>query len=64
MTEPHWQKSSFSEAAGANCVYVATADPAGRVHFQESDDPATTLTTTPKALAALIRTVASAHTFG
>ncbi|MEU8958653.1 DUF397 domain-containing protein [Streptomyces sp. NPDC048518] len=64
MTEPHWQKSSFSEGAGDNCVYV-TANPAAPVvHLQESDNPATTLTTTPKALAALIRTVASAHTFG
>ncbi|MEU1334004.1 DUF397 domain-containing protein [Streptomyces sp. NPDC005865] len=65
MTEPHWQKSSFSEGAGANCVYVAVTDPAGRVHLQESDDPATTLTTAPRALAAralaaLIRTLTSA----
>ncbi|MEU1149888.1 DUF397 domain-containing protein [Streptomyces sp. NPDC005863] len=60
MTEPRWQKSSFSEGAGANCVYVAVTDPAGRVHLQESDDPATTLTTTPRALAALIRTLTSA----
>jgi hypothetical protein len=54
MNELVWQKSSFSEGAGANCVYVA-AEPSGRVHLQESDDPAATLTTTPEALAALIR---------
>ncbi|MEU8958654.1 DUF397 domain-containing protein [Streptomyces sp. NPDC048518] len=59
MTEFHWQKSSFSEAAGANCVNVATAptEAAPALHLRESDDPTTILTTTPKALAALIRTL-------
>ncbi|MEU1118656.1 MULTISPECIES: DUF397 domain-containing protein [unclassified Streptomyces] len=56
MTTLDWQKSSFS-GDQANCIYVAAADPVDRVHLQESDDPATTLTTTPKALAALIRTL-------
>lgn len=54
MPELDWQKSSFSDAAGANCVYVATA-PDGTVRLQESDTPDVTLTTTPSALAALIR---------
>ncbi|MEV2252249.1 DUF397 domain-containing protein [Streptomyces sp. NPDC050147] len=60
MTEPTWQKSSFSEAAGANCVNVASAthgDNALTIHLRESDTPETTLTTTPEALAALIRTL-------
>ncbi|MFI1682059.1 DUF397 domain-containing protein [Streptomyces sp. NPDC020607] len=56
MTELTWQKSSFSEGAGANCVYVA-AHPTGRIHLQESDAPATTLATSPTAFAALIRTL-------
>ncbi|WP_447038168.1 DUF397 domain-containing protein [Streptomyces sp. DSM 118878] len=55
MSTLDWQKSSFS-GDQANCVYVA-ADPLGRVHLQESDDPAAALTTTPEALAALIRTL-------
>ncbi|MFH8608983.1 DUF397 domain-containing protein [Streptomyces sp. NPDC018029] len=54
MTELTWQKSSFSEGAGANCVYVAQS-PTGRIHLQESDAPDTTLTTHPTAFAALIR---------
>ncbi|CAM5692967.1 hypothetical protein SALBM135S_00367 [Streptomyces alboniger] len=53
MTELAWQKSSFSEGAGANCVYVATS-PTGQIHLQESDAPDTTLTTHPAAFAALI----------
>ncbi|MPY52276.1 DUF397 domain-containing protein, partial [Streptomyces acidicola] len=43
MTELTWQKSSFSEAGGANCLYVAAA-PTGPVHLRESDHPDTTLT--------------------
>ncbi|MGW5866385.1 DUF397 domain-containing protein [Streptomyces sp. NPDC055239] len=60
MTELHWQKSSFSEAAGANCVYVAAThatEPPKTIHLRESDAPETALTTTPAALAALIRTL-------
>jgi hypothetical protein len=55
MTELTWQKSSFSEGGGVNCLYVA-ATPTGPIHLRESDHPETTLTTTPTALAALIRT--------
>ncbi|MFG2651523.1 DUF397 domain-containing protein [Streptomyces sp. NPDC048436] len=57
MTELSWQKSTFSEGAGANCVYLAAAPTTGVIHLQESDTPETTLTTTPAALAALIRTL-------
>lgn len=60
MTELHWQKSTFSEAAGANCVYVAAARATGAIHLRESDAPETTLTTTPAALSALIRTLTKA----
>ncbi|WP_409234706.1 DUF397 domain-containing protein [Streptomyces sp. PA5.6] len=63
MSTLDWQKSSFS-GDQANCVYVA-AHPTGRIHLQESDAPATTLTTSPTAFAALIRTLTSSdHTFG
>ncbi|GGL06660.1 DUF397 domain-containing protein [Streptomyces flaveus] len=57
MTELTWQKSSFSEAGGANCLYVATT-PTGTVHLRESDTPDAVLTTTPTTLATLIRTLA------
>ncbi|MEV7193836.1 DUF397 domain-containing protein [Streptomyces sp. NPDC093510] len=56
MNELSWQKSSFSEGAGVNCVYVA-AGPTGRIHLRESDEPTTILTTTPKALSALLHTL-------
>jgi hypothetical protein len=58
MTELTWQKSSFSEAGGANCLHVAARPPVGPVHLRESDQPGTVLTTTPGALAALIRVLA------
>lgn len=61
MSTLTWQKSSFSEAAGANCVYLAAA-PNGTVHLRESDRPATILTTTPVALANLMRTLTARTT--
>ncbi|MET7360614.1 DUF397 domain-containing protein [Streptomyces sp. NPDC005562] len=58
MSELAWQKSSFSEGAGDNCLNIAAPqDTSPTLHLRESDDPTTTLTTTPKALAALIRTL-------
>ncbi|MFE0105440.1 DUF397 domain-containing protein [Streptomyces sp. NPDC059009] len=49
-----WQKSSYC-GQGDSCVHVA-ADGAGTVHITESADPAhSILTTTPEALAALLR---------
>lgn len=56
LAELTWQKSTFSDGAGANCVYVATTA-TGTIHLRESDTPETALTTTPKALSALIRTL-------
>ncbi|MFI6545439.1 DUF397 domain-containing protein [Streptomyces prunicolor] len=44
MTEPLWQKSTYSEE-GSSCVYVATA-PTGTILLRESDDPAKTILTT------------------
>ncbi|MDQ0813601.1 hypothetical protein QFZ63_005315 [Streptomyces sp. B3I7] len=57
MTELDWRKSSFS-GDQANCLYLAAVAPVGPVHLRESDQPGTVLTTTPGALAALIRVLA------
>ncbi|MFF6999220.1 DUF397 domain-containing protein [Streptomyces sp. NPDC008313] len=54
MTALAWQKSTFS-GDQANCVHLAARTPTGPVHLRESDDPDIILTTTPGALAALIR---------
>ncbi|MEV0266258.1 DUF397 domain-containing protein [Streptomyces sp. NPDC050617] len=59
MTTPEtieWQKSSYSGGGeNNNCVEVGIA--AGRVHLRESDAPAVAVTTTPLALAGLLRLV-------
>lgn len=55
MSELLWQKSSHSQEA-SSCVYIAAA-PDNTIHLRESDDPDTTLTTTPDRLHALIRTL-------
>ncbi|MFE9679679.1 DUF397 domain-containing protein [Streptomyces sp. NPDC006259] len=50
----HWQKSSFSGGGeGNDCLELASSPT--RIHLRESDTPATTLTTTPAALAQLLR---------
>jgi Domain of unknown function (DUF397) len=54
-----WQKSSFSQQ-GANCLYLGAAYH-GRVLLCESDDPATTLSLTPRTLGAFISTAKSGH---
>nr|WSY52783.1 DUF397 domain-containing protein [Streptomyces sp. NBC_00886] len=56
MTTLAWQKSSFS-GDQANCLYLAASHPTGPLHLRESDTPDAMLTTTPTALAALIRTL-------
>ena len=56
MTELTWQKSSFSDGAGDNCLCVA-ATHTGAIHLRESDAPTITLTTTPATLAVFIRTL-------
>ncbi|WP_416979047.1 DUF397 domain-containing protein [Streptomyces sp. T028] len=55
MTEPNWQKSSYSEE-GSACVYLAPA-PTGGVLLRESDEPHRILTTDKRSLAALIATL-------
>ncbi|WAL97057.1 DUF397 domain-containing protein [Streptomyces sp. Je 1-369] len=62
MHELVWQKSSFSDGAGVNCLYVAASHNAETVHLRESDAPTTTLTTHPAAFAALIRTLSTRTT--
>ncbi|MGW6020929.1 DUF397 domain-containing protein [Streptomyces sp. NPDC055099] len=59
MIHPQWQKSTIS-GDQANCIYVAaTHKPTATIHLRESDTPEVILTTTPEALAALIRTLRS-----
>ncbi|GAA2353408.1 DUF397 domain-containing protein [Streptomyces cuspidosporus] len=53
MSARDWQKSSYS-AQGNACLYVSSTDDA-TIRLRESDDPDTTLTTTPTTLRAFIR---------
>ncbi|WAP58223.1 DUF397 domain-containing protein [Streptomyces sp. S465] len=53
MSTHDWRKSSFSGEGNA-CLYVSAPDNA-TIRLRESDEPDTILTTTPTALAALIR---------
>ncbi|MDQ1028148.1 hypothetical protein QF035_005730 [Streptomyces umbrinus] len=53
MSEPTWQKSSFSEDQ-VNCIYVAPALD-GTIHLRESEEPRTVLTSAPQGLTALLR---------
>ena len=59
MTIPdNWQKSSFSGSGdGNNCIELATTPTT--LHLRESETPATLLTTTPTALAALLHGIRS-----
>ncbi|WNE98656.1 DUF397 domain-containing protein [Streptomyces luomodiensis] len=54
MSPLQWRKSSFSSGDAANCVELA-ADPTGRPHLRESDDPEVVIATTPPALRAFLR---------
>ncbi|MFI6404850.1 DUF397 domain-containing protein [Streptomyces sp. NPDC050548] len=58
MSEPHWQKSSFSGAPDQNCLYLATA-PDKTIRLRESDTPDVILAAAPEQLAALLRHVKS-----
>ncbi|SFJ88073.1 DUF397 domain-containing protein [Streptomyces pini] len=53
MSEPSWQKPSFS-GGGDNCVEVAAADGDGTA-VRESTDPGRVLTTDRAAFRALLR---------
>jgi hypothetical protein len=57
MPQLNWQKSTFSDGAGDNCLYIAASPTPETIHLRESDTPHVTLTTTPTALVALIRTL-------
>ncbi|MEU0115507.1 DUF397 domain-containing protein [Streptomyces bobili] len=49
-----WQKSTFSDGGeGDTCVELAVSPT--HIHLRESDTPATALTTTPTALAQLLK---------
>ncbi|RDG39048.1 DUF397 domain-containing protein [Streptomyces corynorhini] len=53
MTDPIWQKSSFSGADDSpNCVELATAD--GKIMMRESADPETIIATSPERLRSLL----------
>ncbi|MEU5642871.1 DUF397 domain-containing protein [Streptomyces milbemycinicus] len=53
MSDLNWQKSSFSDGAGPNCVELATAH--AHIHIRESDEPDTVIRTTPATLQSFIR---------
>ncbi|MEU5607822.1 DUF397 domain-containing protein [Streptomyces sparsogenes] len=59
MAARDWQKSSFSGEGNA-CLYVSSTDDA-TIRLRESDDPDTTLTTTPTTLRAFIRSAKAGH---
>ncbi|MGY1455407.1 DUF397 domain-containing protein [Streptomyces sp. SS8] len=48
-----WQKSSFSEGEGPNCIEVAQGG--GHVLIRESDLPELIITTSPESLESLLR---------
>ncbi|MFH8981882.1 DUF397 domain-containing protein [Streptomyces varsoviensis] len=53
MPELSWQKSTFSEGPGVNCVELAAQ--AANIHLRESDAPGVALTTSRECLRALLR---------
>ncbi|MGA5817697.1 DUF397 domain-containing protein [Kitasatospora sp. NPDC094028] len=55
MSDPDWQKSSFSSES-VNCIELAAA-PDSSIRLRESDDPDLILTTSPDGLRALLRGV-------
>jgi hypothetical protein len=52
LTEPTWQKSTYSEE-GSACVYLAST-PTQTILLRESDEPETILATGARQLGALI----------
>ncbi|MEE1808668.1 DUF397 domain-containing protein [Streptomyces sp. BE133] len=53
MSGLHWQKSSFSDAGGNNCVEVAAAEGTD-IAIRESESPQRVVTTNRAALRALV----------
>ncbi len=54
MPQLNWQKSSFSDGAGANCLELAISPADGTIRLRESDAPGVILTTTPALLASFL----------
>jgi hypothetical protein len=52
MPQQTWQKSTFSDGAGDNCVELAASPDA--IHLRESDAPGAIVSTDRTALSALI----------
>ncbi len=52
MSELSWQKSTFSEGPGVNCVELASLST--HIHLRESDAPDIALATTRGGLRALL----------
>ncbi|WNE97986.1 DUF397 domain-containing protein [Streptomyces luomodiensis] len=59
MSDLTWQKSSFSDGAGPNCVELASA-PDG-IRIRESDEPEAVIHTNPATLRSFIRAVKAAN---
>ncbi|MEV5487992.1 DUF397 domain-containing protein [Streptomyces bobili] len=55
----HWQKSTFSGGGEGNTCVELAASPT-HIHLRESDTPTTSLTTTPAALAQLLKGIQTA----
>jgi hypothetical protein len=53
MSELHWQKSSFSDGAGVNCLELAPS--ADGVLIRESEAPGFIVATSRTGLAAFLR---------
>ncbi|WP_329534020.1 DUF397 domain-containing protein [Streptomyces sp. NBC_01450] len=62
MARLTWQKSSFSGGGEGNCVELATAATSEHIHLRESDRPNEVATTTPHALAGLLKVLKSGLT--
>ncbi|MFC4500526.1 MULTISPECIES: DUF397 domain-containing protein [Streptomyces] len=58
MTQPNWQKSSFSSGGEGNCVELTASAPT-HLHLRESDRPDEIATATPRALAHFLRALKS-----
>lgn len=56
MSDPRWQKSSFSESGSDSCLEITTG-PEDTLHLREGATPETVLTTTPARLRALLTAI-------
>ncbi len=59
MSNPRWQKSSFSTGdPNQDCVEISRAPQTGDLRLRESEEPGVVLMTTAARLAALLRRLA------